>query len=210
MIGARLLVLLCASTLAASSGADPSSALIFDTAVLAELNRARTQPATYIKDLKALRATYNQQGQYRNLSDGQLMASREGVAAVDEAIAVLASLSPRPALKASPLLAAAAADHTAVQGPRGGFGHRGPRGSWPSDRLKRRGGGTFVAEAISYGPGDPRDVILQLLVDDGVSGRGHRATLLKRDYNHAGAACGPHSRYGLMCTITLSDSPSGK
>lgn len=186
--------------------ADPA----FDAAVLAHLNRARTQPQAFIEDLKAFRQTFNAQGHYRNLSDGTVWASREGAAAVDEAIAYLARMSPRPRLEASPLLAAAAFDHSVDQGPRGGVGHISSNGRRPADRLRSRGGGGYVAEAISYGQGSPLDVVIQLIVDDGVEGRGHRQILLNPEYGHAGAGCGAHKDYRLMCTIALSTSTNGK
>lgn len=182
----------------------------FDEAVLAELNRARTDPQSFADDLTAFRQTFDTRGYYRNLSDGRLWASNEGAAAVDEAIAFLRSMPARPALAPSSLLAVAAADHTAEQGPHGGFGHRSRSGAWPSDRLEARGGGVYVAEAISYGMGDARDVIIQLIVDDGVPDRGHRTILLDPDYNHAGAGCGPHRAHQMMCTIELSVSADGK
>lgn len=199
-------ILLLSTLVAAPAVADP----VFDADVLAELNRVRTTPMSFVDDLKTFRQSFDYKGYYRNLSDGRLWASNEGVAAVDEAIAFLEKMTPRPRLVASSVLASAAADHTAEQGPRGGFGHRSADGRWPSDRLQARGGGGYVAEAISYGQGDTRDVIIQLLVDDGVPDRGHRTILLDPDYGHAGAGCGPHRAHQLMCTISLSTSADGK
>lgn len=192
--------------LAAPVAADPA----FDAAVLDEVNRARTQPQSVVDDLVALRASYGPEGYFRNLSGGPLWSSNEGVAAIDEAIAYMRRMKPRRPLAPGALLFAAAADHTAEQGPRGTIGHVSDGGLWPADRLRRRGGGRYVAEAISYGSGEPRDVVLQLIIDDGVPDRGHRKLLLDNGYDHGGAACGPHSRYGLMCTIELSDSADGK
>jgi uncharacterized protein YkwD len=202
----RSVLAILALGLAAPAAADPD----FDAAVLAQLNRARTQPQSFIEDLRAFRQSFNAQGHYRNLSDGRLWASSEGAAAVDEAIAYLEKMPPRPRLEASPLLAAAAADHTGEQGPRGSSGHRSHDGKWPSDRLMARGGGSRVAEALSYGQGHPLDVVIQLIVDDGVSGRGHRTILLDPAYDHAGAGCGIHRNYQLMCTIALSNSKDGR
>lgn len=201
---------LCLAALAALAAAPAAADPAFDAAVLAELNRARTQPQSFIEDLKAFRQTFDAQGHYRNLADGTHWASREGTAAVDEAIAHLARMAPAPRLEASALLATAATDHSVEQGPRGGFGHVGYNGRNPSDRLRARGGGGHVAEAISYGQGGPLDVVIQLIVDDGVPNRGHRHILLNPDYVHAGAGCAGHRVYQMMCTITLSTSAAGR
>ena len=65
---------------------------------------------------------------------------------------------------------------------------------------------TFMAtaEAISYGYQNPRDVVRQLIVDDGVQGRGHRKVLFDSLLRFAGVGCGPHRVYGAMCVIDFS------
>ena len=54
------------------------------------------------------------------------------------------------------------------------------------DRYAHNGGG--MSENISYGPisFDARQILLMLLIDDGVSGRGHRITLLDFKYLKVG------------------------
>jgi uncharacterized protein YkwD len=42
---------------------------------------------------------------------------------------------------------------------------------------------------------------VQLLIDDGVHPRGHRATLLDPGWRAAGVACGRHRDYGQMCVM---------
>ncbi len=60
------------------------------------------------------------------------------------------------------------------------------------------------AEAISYGYQSPQDVVRQLIVDDGVPGRGHRQVLFDASLRFAGVGCGPHRLYGAMCVIDFS------
>jgi uncharacterized protein YkwD len=61
-----------------------------------------------------------------------------------------------------------------------------------------------VAENMAFGENPARQVVIQLLVDDGVPDRGHRATILDPSYRVAGAACGPHARYRQMCVIDFA------
>jgi hypothetical protein len=49
-------------------------------------------------------------------------------------------------------------------------------------------------------------VVVSLLVDDGVHGRGHRHNLLDPAIRFAGAACGPHQRYRTMCVMDHAGS----
>ena len=134
--------------------------------------------------------------------------TNEGVAAVDEAIRALRSEAPRPSFVWSDMLQRAAADHVAVQSRSGAVGHYS-NNSDPGVRMRARGGGPYVSEVITYGHQTPPGVIHQLLIDDGVPGRGHRFSLLRSDLRYAGVACGPHPHYRLMCVILMSPTRDG-
>jgi uncharacterized protein YkwD len=172
----------------------------YETRVLAALNALRTDPGGYAASLPAYRALF--MGKIVRLP-GLLLQTSEGVAAVDDAIAFLARQGPVAPLAPADLLRAAAGDHAAEQAASGATGHAGPDGARAADRVQRRGGGPFVAEVIVYGPADPTDAIRQLVVDDGVPGRGHRAILLTPEMRFAGVACGPHPTFRQMCVIDL-------
>jgi uncharacterized protein YkwD len=136
--------------------------------------------------------------------------TREGVSAVDEAIDFLERQRPLPPLSRGDLLALAAQDHADDQGAAGATGHRSGDGAGPGDRVRRRGGDIYVGESISYGHADATAVVRQLVVDDGVPGRGHRTLLFKNDFRFAGVGCGEHSRYGYMCVVDLAATVNGK
>lgn len=59
----------------------------------------------------------------------------------------------------------------------------------------------MVAENIAFGPTTGEEVIVGLLVDDGVPDRGHRKVLFERELFFTGVACGPHPSYGATCVI---------
>jgi len=176
--------------------------------LLDQLNSARSDPQSYRRDLQ----------QYRGWFHGDLLRypsidydieTEEGVAVVDETIAWLGRRSPLARIEPSPLLAKAAAAHLADQARTGAQGHAGSDGSAPGDRVRRLGGGTYVAEIISYGSIDAVDAMRQLIVDDGVADRGHREIIYSAELRFAGAACGPHPVYGSMCVIDLGVTPDG-
>jgi hypothetical protein len=60
------------------------------------------------------------------------------------------------------------------------------------------------AENITYGRHGAREIVLALIVDDGVRGRGHRKNIFNPTYDVAGAAYGPHARFGSVCSIDFA------
>lgn len=179
-----------------------------EPAVLAEINFARTRPRAYAEQLRAYRKLFR--GKivwYPGNPDG--LRTEEGVRAVDEAIRFLDRQAPLEPIEPATLLARAARDHVREQGPRGGTGHYSADGANPRDRVQRRGGGSYVAEVITYGPPSAVEVVRQLIVDDAVPGRGHRKTLFSAEMRYAGVACGPHQGYRVMCVADLGRKPDG-
>ena len=165
----------------------------------AQLNAARTDPAGYAGKARALRARFRGG---RIERPGEIaVVTREGPAAVDEAIAFLERQAPLPAVRASSGVARAAAGHAADQSRVGGVGHIGSDGSGPADRMRREGRWSATGEAIAYGSDRAEDVILQLIVDDGVPDRGHRRILFNPVYTLVGAACAPHPVWRTVCVL---------
>jgi uncharacterized protein YkwD len=183
--------------------ATPAAALDRDLAgqVLAEVNLARTAPRTYVGFLREFRRMF--QGNYFVLPGSDtLLQTNEGVKAVDEAIKVLSRQKPRPPLAWSDGLAEAAAELAKEQGESGATGH----GGGIRERIGRYGRwNRQIGENIGYGPTKARNMVMQLIVDDGVPDRGHRKNTFDSVYHNAGVACGPHPEFGNMCVIDFAD-----
>jgi uncharacterized protein YkwD len=182
--------------------AAPAAALDQDLAgqVLAEVNLARTAPRAYAGFLREFRGLFR--GKYFVLpgSDTRLQTN-EGVKAVDEAIKVLSRQKPLPPLARSDGLAAAAAELVTEQGESGATGHGDMR-----ERIHRHGKWNRESgENIGYGPTEARNMVMQLIVDDGVPDRGHRKNTFSTIFHTAGVACGPHPKFGNMCVIDFAD-----
>jgi uncharacterized protein YkwD len=63
--------------------------------------------------------------------------------------------------------------------------HQGQDGSLPDDRIRKALPWAQEGnENIAAGPGDADDILLQLMVDSGVDGRGHRQNLLNPDWRY--------------------------
>lgn len=185
------------------------AATSFEAQVLAALNAARQSPAAYAAGLRQYRGFF-----HANLvrQPGQAfdVETVEGIAPVDEAIGYLSRHTPLPAILPGSTLAAAAGDQAADQARSGAIGHGDSEGGSPGDRATRRGGGPYVAEAIMYGAADAEDVVRQLIVDDGVTDRGHRTILFSPGLRYAGIACRSHPTYRTVCVIDLAETPDGR
>ena len=171
-------------------------------AVIREMNLARQNPALYATFVQELRGQMN--GNVLVLPGRTRIRTKEGTGAVDEAIRFLKSAQPLPPLAVSAGMNRAAADHCADQA-NGGFGHEGRDRSHGGDRIARYGsvsGGW--AENISYGKSSARDVVIALIIDDGLPARKHRKNIFNPNYNFAGAAVGPHARFGTMCSMDFA------
>ena len=165
-----------------------------------EINTARRDPAAYASHLEQLLPRFD--ATLLERPGRPHLRTEEGAAAVREAIAALQSRGPVGPLRFSDGLTAAAADHVEDQGPVGGLEHLGTDGSDPADRASRYGQWVgAMAENIAFGENPAREVVIQLLVDDGVSDRGHRDNLLDPKWGAEGVACGPHRDYRQICVM---------
>jgi uncharacterized protein YkwD len=171
--------------------------------ILAEMNRARTNPQAYSLSLRKWRQKFR--GKKARLAPGFFLQTKEGVGAVDEAIKVLAKTPASNQLRMSIGMTKAARDHVLDQGRRGTIGHAGSNKSTPFDRINRYGRwGKTAGENISYGADTAAAVVRDLIVDDGIPDRGHRANIFRPEYRLAGVACGQHKTYRIMCVITYA------
>ena len=164
----------------------PSQADDLAAQVQAELNLARTAPLHYAQIVA---------GHHRGA----------GERAVAEAVRFLEKARPLPPLTRSEGLSASALGHVLDLGPSGARGHTGRDGSTPWKRMARFGRWSgSVAENISYGESEARGIVVSLIIDDGVRGRGHRLNIFGRNLFRVGIACGAHAGYGTMCVMDFA------
>ena len=158
--------------------------------VIAEINLARTAPQQYAQIVASQGAAYG---------------GSEGGKALAEAVRFLEKARPLPALTPSNGMSSSALSHVLEMGPTGGRGHKSANGSQPWDRMARFG--KYIGQAgenIDYGNHGARGIVIRLIVDDGVRGRGHRKNIFNPGFRVAGAASGFHATYGSMCVIDFA------
>ena len=169
--------------------------------VILELNKVRSNPKQFAKDyLEELQAGFS--GKLFSYPGQETVKTREGIDPLLECLTVLKKTSPLPILKPAEGLAKAAATLANDQQKHGGIGHIARDGSTPQKRIEKFGTWDICsAEDITYGSFEARQIVIFLLIDDGVPERSHRANILNPCFRFAGVSYGNHPTYQSMCVI---------
>lgn len=171
--------------------------------VVEELNLARTQPSTYANFLTDFSKLYV--GKELREPGETTILTNEGRSAVNEAIRFLKNQKSLSDLTPSKGMSKAAEDMVRMQENTTQIGHTGRDGSSFFDRISRYGTWSgSCGENIDYGNNTARRIVMALIIDDGVSNRGHRKSIFTPAFKKVGVAFGQHKRYEYMCVIEFA------
>ena len=207
-----VLVLFCVACSHSSSGdggdagSDSASPTETELAVIAEMNFARTRPQEYVNQRLVPQQT-----------NPTILRSNTNRSEFDtclqECITEMQGMSPRGSLSSGIGLYRAARDWVQVQGK---GTHSTDTGHDPNlyQRIQKYCTYTRAGENIAYGYSTPEEIVMALLIDDGVADRGHRKNILETDghgpYTHAGVSIGSHGYYTVMCCIDYASGYAEK
>mmetsp|Transcript_111782 Transcript_111782/g.193779 ORF Transcript_111782/g.193779 Transcript_111782/m.193779 type:complete len:435 (-) Transcript_111782:45-1349(-) len=178
--------------------------------VLQELSRARRHPAAVKESVRARLSHIRGKDYFPPDRGGKTaVVMKEGAAAVHDAIAYLDRRSALPAISdiQTQGLVLSAEDHLHDLGTRGAVGHQGANGSSSSTRMSRYGEWRGkCGECLWFGRAGTtaRQIIEDLIIDDGVASRGHRLGVYDPAYQVAGVRIGPHKTFGMCCVINFA------
>ncbi len=90
-----------------------------------------------------------------------------------------------------------AREHAIWSGKKGYEGHKGFKNRFePLMKIYME-----VGENIYYGEYTPLEIVIQLLIDEGISDLGHRLNLLNPRFNSIGVSIRPHKEYEYNCVM---------
>lgn len=111
----------------------------------------------------------------------------------------LATVSRLPMLEPARDLFEIAKEHAIKSGHTGHVGHKG---------FNRRTKGLLgkylaIGENCDYGNRNALDIVMSLLIDDGIPDMGHRNNMLNKEFNTMGIAIRPHKTYRYNCVMSF-------
>ena len=158
-----------------------------------EINLVRSNPRGYVKHI----STYIQD--QKKMGGGMSMPGMESMSAVAaELIKELNGMAPLNKLQPKECVFQSAKLHGEDMKQRGKTGHTGSDGTMPWDRVKRdcKSLETGKENLVGGGMGNVRESVIMLLLDRGISTRGHRKTMLDPTWKYA--ACYRVGKVGIM------------
>ncbi|EGR33777.1 scp-like extracellular, putative [Ichthyophthirius multifiliis] len=171
--------------------------------VFQELNKLRQNPSSYIYHLEQMLSQFKGKILYRPGEDA--LETEEGLIPIYECLNILKSYKPLQPFEWDDNMYKACSDHANDIGSKGLIDHIGSDGSNFTDRLGRYGDWIGkVGEALVFGKKKAIDVVLTLLIDDGVPNRGHRNNILAQQYQKIGIASASHIEYQVCLVINYA------
>lgn len=172
--------------------------------LIEEHNNVRKNPKSFVPYLEQHLKYFKGNVLYKPGEIG--LVTNEGPNAVQECIDYLKAAKANPnGIEFSEPLSKAAQDHANDIGPKGLVSHVGSDKSTSSSRIERYcEWGSTMGENIDFGSYTARDVIISLLVDDGVPSRGHRKNIFNSDFKHFGFGTASHKDYGICVVLSYA------
>jgi len=170
--------------------------------VLTEINRVRADPTSYVPILKEY-LTYFKDGNNILYRPNQVpLETYEGPQAYEDAIKSLKKQRPVQTLTFDDRLSRASQEHAEDIGPLGLYTHDSKDGKSASERIERYCEWEVACcENIDLGSRNGVEVVVSLLVDDGVEKKIHREHIFREELTHIGIGAASHKDFDIVTVI---------
>lgn len=159
--------------------------------VLALLNDVRTHPQQFLKD--QVEPYLVEHNLTRNSFARSLVKELKSINAMGD-------------LQMAWALTEVARLHAQDMGKKGLTGHDSSDGTPFHVRVRNYSNAKgLIAENCSYGHDQALDIVMSLLIDDGIPSLGHRKNILEPKYRWVGIAIEPHQGYEVNCVMDFAE-----
>ena len=164
-------------------------------------NIIRVNPQSYIQKLENSLKYYKDNKIYSPPEEDPIKTT-EGKDSIEDAINFLKNQKPLKKLIYSEEISKACLDHIKDIGPKGMTAHEGSDGKNISERIEKYAEWDGeIAENLDFGFKKAENVIINLVLDDGVKERYQRSNIFYPNFRYMGVAVGPHKDYGICVCI---------
>ena len=172
-----------------------------------ELNNLRKNPKSYIPLIELEMKSLKKNNILKKRDSNLQIQTVEGKDAYIESINFLQNQEGVPPVKEESRLNSAALDLVKDIGTRGVVSHQDQYGQYVSERIEKYCEWDYSAsELIEVSSKNPQDILISLIVDDGLKNRPDRMTLFNPAYSYVGISCGMHSEYEIVTVIVFTGS----
>jgi uncharacterized protein YkwD len=159
--------------------------------VVSLLNAVRTDPQNFIVEY------LNPYIEKNNLSKNKYALSL---------VAELKAGKKMGALQLSPTISKISKAHAIDMGSTAKVGHNSSDGTTFDKRLRQKAkAGGAIGENCDYGNEKPIDIVMSLLIDDGIESLGHRKNILESRFKWVGIAIEQHKKYRVSCVMDFAE-----
>jgi len=168
--------------------------------IVVEHNNVRRDPKSYIPILEKYITYFKGTIIYK--PNEIPIQTNEGVKAYEDAIQFLKEQAPVSDFLFEERLSKSCLDHVNDVGPKGMISHESSDGKTVTDRIEKFAEWDGAcAENIDFGSKTGVDVVVGIIVDDGVPNKGHRRNLFSPDLKIMGVSSGLHKDYDVISVI---------
>lgn len=171
--------------------------------LLKACNVLRSNPKAFIDKLESTMKQFK--GTILAKPGEYAIQTNEGKEAFIDAINFLKKQNPVATLQYDERLERSARDHVNDLGPKGLASHEGSNGASIYDRIEKYcEWDKICSEIIDLGGKTAEDILVNIIVDDGVPDRGHRRTLFNEELKFVGCMSGPHKDFGIITVLNYA------
>lgn len=179
--------------------------------IILEINKIRHDPARYAQESMTWMASFYNAKKELKIPGRDAFKTEEGIAAFNDCISEMKKAKPADPLYPSRGMTKACRLLIYDQELTGKVGHISSGKANPYERLLNFG--KFIGksdENVFYGDSEAHNVIIMMMINDGMKSRDYRHNILDPDFKLVGIDTGKHKTLGEICVINFASTFTDK